>query len=54
MQTWLGSTFEPSCQQNQLGRPQAPHAAGAKIEFEYVLQCVGVHLALVLICFGGL
>jgi hypothetical protein len=27
---------------------------GRKNEFEYVLQCVGVHLSLVLICFGGL
>jgi len=27
---------------------------GRKKEFEYVLRCVGVHLSLVLICFGGL
>ena len=27
---------------------------GCKNEFEYVLQSVGVHLSLVLICFGGL
>ena len=27
---------------------------GRKNEFEYVLQCVGIHLSLVLICFSGL
>jgi len=27
---------------------------GRNDEFEYVLQCIGVHSSLVLICFGGL
>jgi len=54
MQTRLGSTSEPSRQHSQLRRHQAPRAQGPKNEFQYILECVGVHLSLVLIGFGGL